>query len=80
MKKTLVDFAVENPRYSAGETAWIASIPEWAEILTAWESGKVNQSQILDWLVEERGYPKEFVTRSKIAYLSKAYPRRRRAG
>lgn len=77
--KSLAAFADDNPRYARGETAWITTIPEWPEVLAAWEAGLANQSQILDWLVEERGYSKDLVTRSKIAYLSKAHPRRRRA-
>lgn len=77
-KKTLLEFAAENPRHPAEGIAWITTIPEWPEILEAWQSGKVNQGQILDWLVDARGYDKDVVTRAKIAHLSKVYPRRRR--
>lgn len=76
--KTLLEYAAENPRYPQQGTAWITTIPEWPEILEAWQSGTVNQGQILDWLVETRGYDKELVTRARIAHLSKVFPRRHR--
>ena len=79
LQKSLAEFASENTRYPNGATAWITTIPEWPEILEAWQSGQVNQGQILDWLVQIRGYDAEKVTRSKIAHLSKVYPRRHRA-
>ena len=75
--QSLTDFAAENPRYSNSE-AWITTLPEWPEILEAWQAGKVNQGQIHDWLIQEKGYPKAQVTRAKIAHLSKVYPRRAR--
>lgn len=75
--KSLVAYAEANPRY-ATTVAWITTIPEWPEILEAWESGKVNQAQICDWLVEHRGYEKAVVTRARVAYLSKVHPRRHR--
>jgi hypothetical protein len=74
--KSLIEFAEENPRYSHSE-AWIITIPEWPEILEAWQSGKVDQRQIRDWLIAI-GYEPQQATRAKIAQLSKFYPRRPR--
>tara|TARA_R110000868_G_scaffold78514_8_gene224016 strand:+ start:511 stop:753 length:243 start_codon:yes stop_codon:yes gene_type:complete len=77
-KASLTDFALANPPASTGYEAWITTIPEWEEILTAWQSGTVAAAQIRRWLIEERGYSHELATRNKVAHLSKHFPRTRR--
>jgi len=72
-RKSLTDFAANNaPR--PGVAAWIVNIPEWPEVLEAWRSG-VAQSVIRDWLILECGYDPHVATRSRVAHLSKQYPR-----
>jgi hypothetical protein len=77
-KPNLADYATTRP-YRTGPPPWIESLPEWPEIHEAWASGKATQPQIRDWLIDVRGYPAEQVTRTRIAHLSKAYPRRHNA-
>lgn len=78
-KVSLTDFANEIGKNPPGYNAWIRTIPEWPEILEAWNTGKVDQSQIRLYLIEVCGYSPDLATRSRIAYLSKQYPRRQRA-
>ena len=73
-KASLTDFAAANPNATPGVSAWIESIPEFAEVLAGWQAG-ITQSQIRRWLIEERGYDGSIATRNRIAHLSKQYPR-----
>ena len=77
--RSLGEFAVANPPTSTGTVAWITTIPEWPEILEAWQAGNVTQAQVRQWLIEERGYSPDFATRNRIAHLPRQYPRGRRA-
>lgn len=73
-KASLTDFAEQHPRQKTGYTAWIETIPEWPEVLKGWQSG-ISQSQIQKWLINECGYQPTQATRTRIAHLSKKYPR-----
>lgn len=76
-KRSLTDHAAANPPLRTGYIAWIESIPEWSEVLDGWQAG-ITQVQIRRWLIEERGYSPDVVSRSRIAHLSKQYPRTER--
>lgn len=73
-KRSLTDFATANPRGKSGYRAWIETIPEWPEIKAGWDQG-VSQTQIQRWLIEQCGYEPTVATRTRIAHLSKKYPR-----
>jgi hypothetical protein len=73
-KASLTDFAEDHPRIRSGYRAWIESIPEWPEVLAGWNAG-ITQVQIRRWLVDECGYDSLVASRSRIAHLSKKYPR-----
>lgn len=77
VKNSLTDFAKANPAGITGSQAWIETIPEFAEILEGWKAG-ISQGQIRRWLLEACGYDPLVATRSRIAHLSKTYPRTRR--
>jgi|DEB19_MinimDraft_3_1074340.scaffolds.fasta_scaffold00125_21 hypothetical protein len=78
-KITLTDYAAKIGKNAPGSQAWLPSIKEWPEILEAWQSGAVDQSQIRCYLIDICGYSAEQATRARIAYLTKQYPRTRRA-
>jgi hypothetical protein len=71
---SLTDFAKANPAGITGTQAWLETIPEWDEVLTGWKAG-ISQGQIRRWLIEACGYDPLVATRSRIAHLSKTYPR-----
>ena len=73
-KASLTDFAEGHPRCKSGYRAWLESIPEWPEVLAGWKSG-ISQMQIQRWLIDECGYDPLLASRSRIAHLSKKYPR-----
>ena len=76
-ERSLADHASANPPLRTGYQAWIESIPEWTEILEGWQA-RLTQVQIRRWLIEERGYDGAVASRSRIAHLSKQYPRTNR--
>jgi hypothetical protein len=73
-KASLTDFAGDHPRSRTGYPAWIETLPEWPEILAGWNAG-ISQVQIQRWLVDVCGYDPLMATRSRLAHLSKKYPR-----
>ncbi|MEY4371419.1 MAG: hypothetical protein RL219_188 [Actinomycetota bacterium] len=73
-KSPLTDFAKANPAGIPGSQAWIETIPEFSEVLEGWKAG-ISQGQIRRWLIEVCGYDPLVATRSRIAHLSKTYPR-----
>jgi len=77
-RPTLNEFAAQIGKNQPGSQAWLTSIPEWPEIVEAWKSGAVDQSQIRCYLIEVCGYAPEQATRARIAHLSKQYPRSHR--
>lgn len=75
--RSLTDFAQETYQRTTGFPAWLPSIPEWDEVLSAWQAGTVTESAIRRWLIEERGYSPALATRNKVSYLPRNYPRPR---
>ncbi len=73
-KASLTEYAKKNAANKPGSPAWIETIPEWPEILSGWQAG-ITQPQIRRWLIEERGYDQTVASRSRLAHLSKQYPR-----
>ena len=76
-KPTLDEFAAANPRPRTGYAAWVESIPEWPDVKAGWEKG-YTQAQIRNWLIEACGYSPDVATRTRLAHLSKWYPRSKR--
>lgn len=73
-KASLTEYAKKNAATKPGCAPWIETIPEWPEVLSGWKSG-ITQPQIRRWLIEERGYDPTVASRSRLAHLSKQYPR-----
>lgn len=75
MKQSLTDFAAVNQRKPPGSSAWLESIPEFAEVVEAWKSG-INGTVIRRWLIEDCGYTQVQCTIGRVnSYLQSKHPR-----
>lgn len=52
----LASFAKESPAATRGVPCWVCSIPEVAEINAAKTTGAATVTQMIAWLIEDRGY------------------------
>lgn len=74
-RKPLEEFAKGTRKLVAGN--WITQIPEWPEVLAAWQSG-ISATTIHRWLIDECGYDPQECTAPRVAYINKSHPRSRR--
>ena len=66
---SLLDFATKYPTKCAERKAWIETIPEYDEVVAAYQAG-LGISVIQRWLEAECGYGKE-ATDNKVSWLAK---------
>lgn len=72
-KVSLVEFASHAGGRPA--TAWLTKLPEFEEIVAAWESG-IDANVIRTWLIQERNYPIAEVTDPRVGgWLRRNRPR-----
>jgi len=74
-RRPLSEFAQGTRKTGPGN--WIESIPEWPEVLAAYEAG-VSQPTIRRWLLDECGYSPDDCTTARVNWLSKGHTRRAR--
>ena len=75
-KKTpLAEYARGTRKMTPGN--WITTIPEWPEVLEAYQSG-ISQPTIRRWLIDECGYDPTECTSARLNWLSRAHQRRPR--
>ena len=74
MTDSLADYAASNPLERSAHS-WLTTIPEHDEVVAAWGNG-VAAGVIRKWLVEQKGYPPEIVTETRVGgFLRRVHPR-----
>jgi hypothetical protein len=66
MPKTLAAYAKANPPKRGGRPCWACSLPERSEIDSGRKGGLVL-SQIIGWLVNDKGYKPDVATHGRLA-------------
>ena len=73
-RKSLIDFATDNPPLRTGNKPWLETIPEYDEVIAAYKAG-VGAYQIVGWLTapppDGCGYGRNVATRNRVGrYLN----------
>lgn len=69
------EFVAKEPPTTRGYTAWVEQLPEWPEILAAWQAG-AQAPMIRKWLIRDKGYdPVECSSARVEQHLYKKHPR-----